>query len=235
MELLTNCGGVDDVLKVHDKGDSVAFELYTHVKGEFDENSIEQYKNINLTLPTISVIRQGNNVMANVLYLGQTFNVAKGADMNDEKEVANLLDLYNELNVNLFQTLDDESKTPILVAGLLPRKDKDSQYLMQENTFLFTRNLIDFDFTVGMQIQFEISKKDLAYHLDSDFPISIGMSKVTGYFDNIKNQKKKVLFDTYFNDNMEISNLISEVAPSLPKEMVDYALALYSEISDNVK
>lgn len=44
-----------------------------------------------------------------------------------------------------------------------------------------------------------------------------------------------MLFDSYFNDNMEIANLMSEVAPSLPKEMVDYALALYSEISDNVK
>lgn len=235
MELLTNCGGVDDVLKVHDKGDSVAFELYTHVKGEFDENSIEQYKNINLTLPTISVIRQGNNVMANVLYLGQTFNVAKGADLNDEKELSALLELYNELDINVLHTLNSKNLSPILVLGLLPKNDKDSQYLMQENTFLFTRNLIDFDFTIGMQIEFEISKENLEYHFDSDFPISISMSKVTGFFDNVDNPKKQMLFDSYFNDNMEISNLMSEVAPSLPKEMVDYALALYSEISDNVK
>lgn len=235
MELLTNCGGVDDVLKVHDKGDSVAFELYTHVQGEFDENSIEQYKNINLTLPTVSVIRQGNNIMANVLYLGETFNVAKGADLNDEKELTALLELYNELDINVLHTLNSKNLSPILVLGLFPKNDKDSQYLMQENTFLFTRNLIDFDFTIGMQIQFEISKENLEYHFDSDFPISISLSKVTGFFDNVDNPKKQMLFDSYFNDNMEIANLMSEVAPSLPKEMVDYALALYSEISDNVK
>lgn len=235
MELLTNCGGVDDVLKVHDKGDSVAFELYTHVQGEFDENSIEQYKNINLTLPTVSVIRQGNNIMANVLYLGETFNVAKGADLNDEKELTALLELYNELDINVLHTLNSKNLSPILVLGLFPKNDKDSQYLMQENTFLFTRNLIDFDFTIGMQIQFEISKENLENHFDSNFPISISMSKVTGFFDNIDNPKKQMLFDSYFNDNMEISNLMSEVAPSLPKEMVDYALALYSEISDVVK
>lgn len=191
MELLTNCGGVDDVLKVHDKGDSVAFELYTHVQGEFDENSIEQYKNINLTLPTVSVIRQGNNIMANVLYLGETFNVAKGADLNDEKELTALLELYNELDINVLHTLNSKNLSPILVLGLFPKNDKDSQYLMQENTFLFTRNLIDFDFTIGMQIQFEISKENLEYHFDSDFPISISLSKVTGFFDNVDNPKNK--------------------------------------------